>query len=366
MLEILSMKDQPNQQSQPRNQSEKNHNGTRGRLHQASAEDPNQHSDNMNTTRTYDHGMSALEAARVIVNRQEKPTSERVDELNASIRSLVLSRSQRGDSSHHSRQDDRREETPFVGAQFVSAAHDHDNRTSYQSSNRIGSNTNSNAARVRTHHRQLLARPATAEEARSRHALASKDQRPSTRLGKTIRSGAPARPRLPVGARSTEHASNGSRNNDMGGQETQGSLPLSNDTTVELYGGKTVRVRGTKHTWRDIARGRATIVQCPACSAVLQIGAKVKLLYCSQCGEISPLDRTVQPPSTVPATNTGCPNRHNSSHPSSRTRPGAVPSSGPSSLSANRRGMTDNDIAQVVQQQEMDVAIAKKLAEMQS
>jgi hypothetical protein len=62
------------------------------------------------------------------------------------------------------------------------------------------------------------------------------------------------------------------------------------DCVKELYDGKKVRIRGTKHTWNDVAKGTAVIVQCPCCQSVLQVGTKAKLLYCTVCNEVSPVE----------------------------------------------------------------------------
>lgn len=62
------------------------------------------------------------------------------------------------------------------------------------------------------------------------------------------------------------------------------------DWVTCLSNGKTVWVKGTRHTYKSIIMGRATLVQCPACHTVLQISDTAKLVYCTACQEVSPFD----------------------------------------------------------------------------
>jgi hypothetical protein len=94
------------------------------------------------------------------------------------------------------------------------------------------------------------------------------------------------------------------------------------DALVELYQGKKIQVRGTNHTWKSIAKGKATLVQCPVCFTILQVGLTAKLLFCTKCSEVSPI--------------------------------------GIHDSTTDFRA--DGLIAIVVQQQEVDVALAKKMA----
>lgn len=96
------------------------------------------------------------------------------------------------------------------------------------------------------------------------------------------------------------------------------------DALIELYQGKKIQVRGTNHTWKSIAKGNATLVQCPVCFTILQVGASAKLLFCTRCNEVSPIGVHTD---------------------------GAV-----------MDYRADGLIAVVVQQQEVDVAFAKKMA----
>jgi len=95
------------------------------------------------------------------------------------------------------------------------------------------------------------------------------------------------------------------------------------DALFELYQGKKIQVRGTNHTWKSIAKGNATLVQCPVCFTILQVGSTAKLLFCTKCNEVSPIL---------------------------------------SDVSASLDYRADGLIAVVVQQQEVDVAFAKKMA----
>jgi hypothetical protein len=101
-------------------------------------------------------------------------------------------------------------------------------------------------------------------------------------------------------------------------------IPRHEDSLIELYGGRKLQVRGTNHTWKCIAKGKATLVQCPVCFTILQVGSNAKLLYCTQCHEVSPIGLVVD-----------------------------------STMFDYR---LDGKIAIVMQQQELEVAIAQKMA----
>jgi hypothetical protein len=64
----------------------------------------------------------------------------------------------------------------------------------------------------------------------------------------------------------------------------------SDDSVAELYGGRKLHVHGTKQTLDDIATGNAIFVKCPGCQTVLQVGSKAKILYCTICAAVSPID----------------------------------------------------------------------------
>jgi hypothetical protein len=54
-------------------------------------------------------------------------------------------------------------------------------------------------------------------------------------------------------------------------------------------GNKSLRVQGTRKAYDAIANGKAIIVQCATCKAILQIAASAKLLYCSLCENVTPV-----------------------------------------------------------------------------
>ena len=54
-------------------------------------------------------------------------------------------------------------------------------------------------------------------------------------------------------------------------------------------GNKNLRVKGTSKTYDAIAKGNAIIVQCASCKAIMQVGATAKLLYCSLCQNVTPV-----------------------------------------------------------------------------
>jgi hypothetical protein len=108
-------------------------------------------------------------------------------------------------------------------------------------------------------------------------------------------------------------------------EEKSSDAPCQEDAFVELYRGKKLHVKGTNHTWKCIAKGEATLVQCPVCFTILQVGSHAKLLYCTRCQEVSPIGLAVDD----------------------------------SSVSDYR---LDGKIAIVLQQQELGVAYCKKMA----
>jgi hypothetical protein len=107
-----------------------------------------------------------------------------------------------------------------------------------------------------------------------------------------------------------------------------GIIPATADQDhVVEFGNTSLRVKGTGHTYKSIAEGTATIVQCSACGAILQVGSSAKLVYCTHCAHVTPFELAREV-----------------------------------AASASSNNSLDFQIAQSVQQQEMDVACARKLA----
>ena len=106
------------------------------------------------------------------------------------------------------------------------------------------------------------------------------------------------------------------------------------DDQVVKVGRRNLRVRGTEKTFEAIAHGKAIIVQCPTCGAILQVSSTAKLLYCVICTNVTPLnlarDQAVVDPS--------------------------------SSTDGVDTSALDSRIARTLQDQEMDIACARKLA----
>jgi hypothetical protein len=103
-------------------------------------------------------------------------------------------------------------------------------------------------------------------------------------------------------------------------------IASSQDRVTRLNNGKKLRVKGTQHAYMSIARGTAIIVTCPCCQTVLQVDASAKRLYCTRCQHVSPIELA----------NKG-----------------------------NNVGLYDDRIVGSVQQQEIDVACARKMSKMQ-
>jgi hypothetical protein len=103
------------------------------------------------------------------------------------------------------------------------------------------------------------------------------------------------------------------------------------DRVMRLGNGKTLKVKGTTHAYMSIARGTAIIVTCPCCQTVLQVDASTKLLFCTRCQQVSPIELATA-------------NTNNCNH---------------------GNGLADAQIAGSVQQQEIDVACARKMSNME-
>lgn len=57
---------------------------------------------------------------------------------------------------------------------------------------------------------------------------------------------------------------------------------------TEIYPRQQLRIRGKRHTWKAIAEGNATLVNCAGCQRALQVDAAAELVYCSRCGAVFP------------------------------------------------------------------------------
>ena len=80
----------------------------------------------------------------------------------------------------------------------------------------------------------------------------------------------------------------GSHQQGMTGGKTSNS---EGDTTCVLYSRRKLLIRHNKNTVDSIARGNAVLVQCPGCRTVLQVDSTAKLLYCTVCSAVSPIEQ---------------------------------------------------------------------------
>jgi hypothetical protein len=63
------------------------------------------------------------------------------------------------------------------------------------------------------------------------------------------------------------------------------------DQLVWLNGLNTLWVKGTEHTYKSIAQATATIVQGASyCPAILQVGSSARLVYCTNCKYVTPIE----------------------------------------------------------------------------
>lgn len=105
------------------------------------------------------------------------------------------------------------------------------------------------------------------------------------------------------------------------------TFEASGDRVTRLpNGGKKLRIKGTLHTYKAIAEGKATLVQCPCCQTVLQVVSTAKKMLCPSCKQITSMSLANQ------LTN------------------------------ANSSTSADTVIAKGLQRQEDDVALAQKRA----
>ena len=69
-----------------------------------------------------------------------------------------------------------------------------------------------------------------------------------------------------------------------------GIVPVHHIDTVTKVGKCNLRIKGISHTYKSIAEGTAIIVQCPTCKAILQLTSSAKLLYCTNCSQVTPVE----------------------------------------------------------------------------
>jgi len=81
-----------------------------------------------------------------------------------------------------------------------------------------------------------------------------------------------------------------SANNRSSKNTRQNTNNDHDDVLVTLHGQKkSLRIKGTRHTWKAIEEGRATLVQCLNCLTILQIGRMAEFVFCTKCEEVSPI-----------------------------------------------------------------------------
>jgi LSD1 subclass zinc finger protein len=78
----------------------------------------------------------------------------------------------------------------------------------------------------------------------------------------------------------------------VGGNQSIGGLKLSSleGGTTSIYGRRKLHVLGKKKTVEAIAEGTALLVQCPSCRTVLQVSSGAKLVFCTVCSGVSPIE----------------------------------------------------------------------------
>ena len=59
---------------------------------------------------------------------------------------------------------------------------------------------------------------------------------------------------------------------------------------AELYPGKHVKIHGKDRAYASLRNGQATIFQCVGCDKRLLAATDTKLLYCSECGTLTPTE----------------------------------------------------------------------------
>lgn len=112
-------------------------------------------------------------------------------------------------------------------------------------------------------------------------------------------------------------------------QSLDSMVAASEDSLTLLPNGKKVRLKGTQHTYMAMEAGTAVLVRCFLCQCVLHVpSSTITAVYCPICQEVMPLELAAPDGATA-----------------------TLPSS-------------DVEIACAVQQQEVDVACARKAAKM--
>ena len=119
---------------------------------------------------------------------------------------------------------------------------------------------------------------------------------PSAAVSTSSRGSAAAAPRrrqqAPQPPRSPHQGSSRCRKSAASKGPSSSLSAMVDDQVASLGNGKKIRLKGTKHAYKSILRGQATIVQCPCCHIMLQISSTAKNLYCTACQQVSPIDTT--------------------------------------------------------------------------
>ena len=70
-------------------------------------------------------------------------------------------------------------------------------------------------------------------------------------------------------------------------------VAASADCVETLSSGKRLRVKGTRHVYKAIERGTATLVRCYNCQTVLQVTSTTKAVYCTCCHQVTPMELAI-------------------------------------------------------------------------
>lgn len=106
------------------------------------------------------------------------------------------------------------------------------------------------------------------------------------------------------------------------------------DQVLVFPNGRIIRLKGTQHTHEAIERGNATLVHCFNCRSSMQVSSRAKAVYCPVCHEATPIDLARV----------------------------CSPFADPRSATSRSAALYDRKIARSIQHDEIDVAVARKVA----
>jgi LSD1 subclass zinc finger protein len=194
------------------------------------------------------------------------------------------------------------------------------------------------------------------EAVRIQHACISStpSQRRMQSRGPAGASGASGATGVTCSGYQTSTGTNSSSSTEKFVPTNDGICPSDQKDQIANFGGgnQKIRIQGTFRTYQAIANGTAILVHCVSCHTLLQLPESAKLLYCTHCHQVTPIDQAKAAVAVgdteqfLALPQSQSQNDHHHHHHQQRN---------------NRLSRFDPQIALTMQRQEMDVAFAQKM-----